>query len=189
MSPTLYYDLGSPYAFLAVERVARVLGRPPSLQPVLLGAIFRMRDRGSWGWTDAREGNIAEVERRAAAYGLPPLRWPAGWPNNMLRAMRAATWATDVGAGERFSRVAFRRAFLGGGDLSDLDVLADVARAARLDPVEMLDAIERRAIKARLRDATDAAWARGVTGVPTLVAGDEVFYGDDQLESAAARVA
>jgi 2-hydroxychromene-2-carboxylate isomerase len=40
-----------------------------------------------------------------------------------------------------------------------------------------------------LRDATDAAHALGVYGVPTLAVGDELFWGDDRLEDAAACVA
>ena len=36
-----------------------------------------------------------------------------------------------------------------------------------------------------LRDATDEALRRGVTGVPTVAVGDELFWGDDRLEDAA----
>ena len=44
-------------------------------------------------------------------------------------------------------------------------------------------------MKDRLRAATDAAYARGVRGVPTVAVGDELFYGDDRLDEAAAAVA
>ena len=57
--PLLFYDLGSPYAYLAVERAERVLGAPPELRPVLLGAIFAARGSGSWRASsshDARKG-------------------------------------------------------------------------------------------------------------------------------------
>jgi 2-hydroxychromene-2-carboxylate isomerase len=37
--------------------------------------------------------------------------------------------------------------------------------------------------------ATDQAIERGVTGVPTVAVGDELFWGDDQLEVAAALAA
>ena len=41
-------------------------------------------------------------------------------------------------------------------------------------------------MKDALRAATEEAAARGVVGVPTVVVGDEVFWGDDRLEEAAA---
>src|SRR6185312_4320441 len=128
--PALYYDLGSPYAYLAVERAERVLGRAPELRPVLLGAIFAARGHGSWSQTPRRAEGIAEVERRAAAYGLPPVRWPDGWPPNTLPAMRAAVWAGREGRGAAFARAAFRRAFVAGADLEDVALLAAVAGEA-----------------------------------------------------------
>ena len=186
--PVLYYDLGSPYAYLAVERAERVLGVAPRLQPVLLGGIFGYRGRGSWAHTSERERNVAEIERRAAAYGLPPLTWPPGWPPNTLRAMRAATWADREGAGAEFAVAAFRRAFAGGADLGDLDVVAEVGRSVGLDERELRGAVEDPAIKRVLLEATQSAWAAGVAGVPCLRIGDQVAYGDDRLERAAAEL-
>ena len=90
---TLYFDLGSPYAYLSVQRAAAVLGAAPHLQPVLAGAIFNHRGHGSWGHADTRAANQAEIEARAARYGLPPIQWPPGWPPNTLQAMRAMVWA------------------------------------------------------------------------------------------------
>jgi 2-hydroxychromene-2-carboxylate isomerase len=50
----------------------------------------------------------------------------------------------------------------------------------------MLRAAEQAPTKDALRAATEAAWRRGVRGVPSLLVGDAVFYGDDQLELAGA---
>jgi 2-hydroxychromene-2-carboxylate isomerase len=177
----LYYDLGSPYAYLAFERAERVLGAAPELRPVLLGAIFAARGHGSWAHTPAREENVAEVERRARAYGLPPVRWPPGWPPNTLAAMRAAVWAERAGRGEAFARTAFRRAFAGGEDLSDPDVLADAAAEVGLPAAALPDAIAALEVKDELRARTDAALALGVRGVPTVEIGGRLLYGDDAL--------
>ena len=184
MPAALYYDLGSPYAYLAVARCERVLG-PVTLQPVLVGAIFAHRGWGSWGVTDARDDNVAEVQRRAAAYGLPAVRWPAGWPNNTLHAMRMAVWADTLGAGAAFARAGFAAAFEHGRDLSDSDALLAVADAAGLDPAEAARAIAAPEIKLALRERTEQAIGAGVHGVPTTVVDGQPFYGDDRLEDAA----
>jgi 2-hydroxychromene-2-carboxylate isomerase len=190
MTPTLYYDLGSPYAFLAVERAEGVLRVTPRLQPILLGAFFERRGYGSWALTEARERGQAEIEQRAASYGLPPLRWPPVWPpSTTLHAMRAALWATNRGAGHRFARRAFRAAFLEGASLGDIDTIAAVTAEAGLDAGEMRAAIEHRALKDQLRAVTEQAWSDGVRGVPTLRIGDRLFFGDDRLEAAAAALA
>jgi 2-hydroxychromene-2-carboxylate isomerase len=185
----MYFDLGSPYAYLALSRAESVLGVRPALQPVLLGAIFARRGFGSWAHTQAREGRVAEIEQRARRYGLPPVRWPAGWPGNGLVAMRCATWAREQGRGEAFARAVFERQFVEGEDIADLEMLLACARGAELDAQALGDALGQSAVKDSLRVATDLAWDAGVRGVPTLQVGESLFFGDDQLELAAEALA
>jgi 2-hydroxychromene-2-carboxylate isomerase len=186
--PVFYYDLGSPYAYLAAERMTRVLPEMPVWQPILLGGIWKETGGESWAVTDARDEGMAEVERRAADYELMPIRWPEGWPNNTLKAMRVAVWAQQIGRTVAFSLAAFRQAFAGGKDLSDVDYVLMAAAACELHPNAVLKAIETQSVKERLRDVTREAYDRGVRGVPTIAVGDELFWGDDRLEDAAAAI-
>jgi 2-hydroxychromene-2-carboxylate isomerase len=184
------YDLGSPYAYLAAERVngafAQAGLQTPEWQPVLLGGLFKRFGRSSWGLGPDREAGMLECERRASAYGLPPIAWPDGWPSDYLFAMRVATFAKDLGKTVSFSLAAFRQAFAAGRDLSEPDNVFVAAAAAEMHPRAIQSAVERTAIKERLRSATDAIAERGVRGVPSIVVGDEVFWGDDQLDAAVA---
>jgi 2-hydroxychromene-2-carboxylate isomerase len=66
-------------------------------------------------------------------------------------------------------------------------VFAAAAQAGLDRPVAEL-AVQDPAIKQALRDATDGAHARGVFGVPTIAIEDELFWGDDRLEDAAAHL-
>jgi 2-hydroxychromene-2-carboxylate isomerase len=185
---TFYFDLGSPYAYLSAERISSLFTEAgveqPEWQPVLLGGLFAHFDRGSWSQTPAREEGIAEIERRAAEYGLPPVVWPDPWPGNTLLAMRAATFAKQTGRTVSFALAAFRQAFAGGRDLTDPDNVVISAAAIELHPRAVLKATETAVVKDALRGATDAAAAAGVFGVPSLVVDGEVFWGDDRLEEA-----
>ena len=186
---SFYFDLGSPYAYLAAERIAAVFeeagAEHPEWQPILLGGLFKRFDRGSWAETPEREAGLAEVERRAQAYGLPPIRWPDPFPGNTLTAMRAATFAKEIGRTVSFSLAAFRQAFAAGRDLSVPDNVFIAAASSELHPRALEGAIARDAIKDRLRAATDEAADAGVYGVPAVVVAGEVFWGDDRLEDAA----
>jgi 2-hydroxychromene-2-carboxylate isomerase len=185
---TFYFDLGSPYAYLAAERISGLFTEAeleqPEWQPILLGGLFQHFDRDSWGNGAGRERGIAEVERRASAYGLPPLAWPDPWPGNMLTAMRAATFAKQTGRAVSFSLAAFRQQFAAGRDLSDPDNVAIAAAACELHPRALLKAVQTDVVKGGLREATEAAAARGVEGVPAVLVDGEVFWGDDRLEDA-----
>ena len=187
--PVFYYDLGSPYAYLAAERLTQVLPEMPVWQPILLGGIWKETGGQSWAVTDARERGMAEIERRAAEYELMPIRWPERWPNNTLSAMRVAVWAQQIGRAVAFSLAAFRQAFAGGKDLSNLDYVLMAAAACELHPIAVQKAIETQSVKDRLREVTHEAYERGVRGVPTIAVGDELFWGDDRLEEAAAAMA
>ena len=44
--PTFYYDLASPYAYLAAERIHDVLPVAPVWQPILLGGIWQQAAGG-----------------------------------------------------------------------------------------------------------------------------------------------
>jgi 2-hydroxychromene-2-carboxylate isomerase len=182
---TLFVDLGSPYGYLASERVRSVISDPVEFQPVLLGAMFKRRGWGSWAETDQRAAGMAEVESRAERYGLAPILWPDRWPANALAADRAAVWAKQQGVGEAFILALYRREFQQGADIADQTVLRTAADEAGLDSGELAEAIQQPEIKDALRRATDEAWELGVRGVPSLGIGGAIFFGDDQLEAAA----
>lgn len=185
---SFYFDLGSPFAYLTAERIADVIAEPVDWQPISLGALFKLTGRSSWSRGDRakRRKGIAEVERRALSYGLPPVRWPDPWPGNYLIAMRAATFAQRTGHARQFAISAFRNAFQSGHDLSIAARVLEAARDAGLDAGEVEKAINDEEIKLALRGATDLAHQLGVFGVPTVAIDGEVFWGDDRLESAAA---
>jgi 2-hydroxychromene-2-carboxylate isomerase len=184
--PVFYFDLGSPYAWLAAERVSSLLPEPPVWQPILLGGLFKLLGRRSWAETDGRAAGMAEVERRARERGLPAVRWPDPWPGNTLFAMRAATYAAGAGRAAAFALAAFRQAYNAGRDLSLPENVLIAAAACELHPRAVTAGAESRSAKDGLRAATEEAAQRGVFGVPTVLVGEEVFWGDDRLEQAAA---
>ena len=131
-----------------------------------------------------RAMGMAEVEARASAYGLPPLRWPEGWPGNYLHADRACLVAEEQRALEQFARAALRAAFTRGIDLSDDAAVFEIAQTVGLDNGPRTRAAGGPEIKERPRSNTDEAYAAGAVGVPTLRLHWRLFWGDDRLESA-----
>jgi 2-hydroxychromene-2-carboxylate isomerase len=185
---TFYFDLGSPFAYLTAERIAEVVPEPVIWQPVSLGALFKLTGRSSWamGAPEERQTGMAEVERRARLYGLPTVRWPDPWPTNYLFAMRAATYAFQIGRGHEFTMQAFRNAFQHGHDLAVQEHVLRAATDVGLDAHAVNEAASDPQIKLALRTATDSAHALGAFGVPTIAVARELFWGDDRLEEAAA---
>lgn len=182
-----YFDLASPLAYLAAERVLPVLPAPLQWRPVLArdlpgGASLGARAGGE------RERLREEVERRVRELGLQPLRWPDPFPFDSSLAMRVATYATSIGRAVPFAQAAFRQAFAGGHSLEDPDVVLVAAAACEMHPAAVLRAVELRSVTRQLAAATSIALAAQINEVPALVVHGELFRGERAVEDAAERM-
>jgi 2-hydroxychromene-2-carboxylate isomerase len=174
--PVFYYDVGSPWCWLAAERAHSVLGVVPVWEPVRVGSASVSVDR-------------AAVERRAFDQGIPEVRWPEPFPFDSELAMLAATFAKQTGRAVAFSLAAMRQAFAAGRDLSVLDNVLIAAAACELHPRAMTPALETRGVADGLREASAAALAAGVRELPAVVIDNGVVgSGPDAPEEAAAAV-
>jgi 2-hydroxychromene-2-carboxylate isomerase len=176
-----YFDFSSPEAYLAAERVIQTLPFAAEWVPI--------RTPRAWddGFRCAEERAIAqgEVERVAASRTLQGLRWPPAFDSEP--ALRAATYAKQIGRIVAFSLAAFRQAYAGGADLGDTDVVLIAASACEMHPRAVLQAIERDAVARVLDEATAEAVARGVVSVPTVwTPAGALLEGDAALDGAAA---
>ncbi len=188
MAATFYYDFNSPYAYLAAERIDGMIPGAewkPFAFAILLNKLGRLES--------ALEGLdtapvVAEVSARIADRGLPPLAPPEGWPIDSwsLAPLRAALVAEERGRQREFASAAFRKSFVESRSLAELDNVLAAGAEAGLDPDEVREGVQRHEIKERLKANTEEALARGVTGIPTVAIGDELYWGDDRLEEAAA---
>src|SRR3954447_2662945 len=129
--PVFLYDVGSPWCWLAGERLHHVLGLVPVWQPVLAEAEDVDRDA---------------VGEAALAQGLPAPRWPEPFPFDSGLAMRAATFAKQTGRAVAFSLAAMRQAFAGGRDLSVTENVLIAAAACELHPRAVIAGIETRSV-------------------------------------------
>ncbi len=183
MHTRFFYGAMSPYSWFAAERIGSLLPAA-RWRPVVAGALFKARGRASWGLGEARAAGMADCDARALSHGLGPIRWPDPWPTSDLLVARAMVAAEAKGVLVPFSLAAMRLAFLEGADLADGEAIAEAGRRVGLGGEELMRATEDPRTKADLRSATDEAITLGIDGIPTVVVGETLFWGDDRLEEA-----
>ncbi len=184
-----YFDLGSPLAYLAAERILHTLPEPAEWQPVLARELPGAESFQAFRCETEVEIFRAEIERRAGELGLQRLRWPADFPFESETAMCAATFAKSIGRTVPFAQAAFRQAFAGGRSLAEIDNVLIAAAACEMHPAAVLKGAELQSVRSELRTTTAAAAEAGVSDVPSVRVGGEVFVGERALERAAARMA
>jgi 2-hydroxychromene-2-carboxylate isomerase len=175
-APVFHYDVGSPWCWLAGERVTHALGVVPVWQPVLAAGLP----------AGPAPVDRAAVDAAAASQGLPPLRWPDPWPFDTELAMLAATFAKQTGRAVAYSLAAMRQAFAAGRDLSVPDNVLIAAAACELHPRAVLKGVETASVRRALSEATAAAAEAGVRELPAIVVGGRVAAGPGAVEEAAA---
>ncbi len=94
-------------------------------------------------------------------------------------------FAEQRGLLKELALATMRLAFLEGADLEVRDSVLEAGRRVGIDPGELESALSDPAVKQDLRSVNDEALAAGVFGVPTVLVGGELFWGDDRLEDAA----
>jgi 2-hydroxychromene-2-carboxylate isomerase len=174
------FDVISPFAYLAFPRLAQLpQGVQVEFVPVLLaGLLERFGQVGPAEIASKRRFTYRFALWRARRLGIP-MRLPPAHPFNPLAALRLIIAA---GSDRRAVGTVLDAVFRDGRDVSDPAVIADLARV--LGVADPQAAHQAPAVKERLRQNTEWAGGRGIFGVPTLVVGEEFFWGHDAVDMA-----
>jgi 2-hydroxychromene-2-carboxylate isomerase len=185
MNAVWYFDLVSPFAYLALGEVEGLASRISiTFKPVLLGAML-----AHWG----QLGPAEIAPKRLQTYRIAmwtarergiAFRFPASHPFNPLTYLRLLT-ALD-GRPDAV-RALFDLIWRDGRDPQAHETLVLAGERLGVSDIDAL--IERSNAKAKLRAQTQAAIGAGVFGVPTLALGGELFWGVDAMPMARAYLA
>lgn len=189
-----FFEFGSTYSHLSAARIEALAAEADvevSWEPFLLGPIF-----ASQGWGNSpfniypAKGRYMwrDVERRSEALGVP-FRKPSAFPRNSLLAARVAFAAKREAWMPEFAKAVFRANFAEDEDVSEEAVIGGVLSSLGQPSEAWIENSQTPENKEGLRKQTERAVSLGVFGAPSFVAGGELFWGDDRMEEALARVA
>jgi 2-hydroxychromene-2-carboxylate isomerase len=187
-----YFDVVSPNAYLAWTQLPALAARHgATVEPVAVLFAGLLEAHGQLGPAEMPAKTRWMVRnnlRKAARLGVA-LEPPAFHPFNPLLALRACSLPLPPPELAELVGALFRAVWVGGLHVSDAAVVARVADGIGLDGAAIVEQAAQPTAKARLREQTDAAIARGVFGIPTMIVGDDLFWGFDDFPQLELRLA
>ena len=186
-----WFEFASTYSYPAamrVEALCSAAGVPLRWRPFLLGPIFAAQ-----GWRDSPfniypgKGRYMwrDLERICVAQDLA-FRRPSVFPRNGLLAARVVCAGAAAAWVPQFVRAVYQANFAADRDIADPAVLGDLLATLGEAPAPILTVAQSDDVKQQLREQSDEAIRRGVFGAPSFLVGDELFWGNDRLETALA---
>lgn len=185
----LIFDFASPNAYLVMKILPPVLERTGAtlrIMPALLGGIFKATGNSApmvqYAGVPAKLAyERLEMERFIAAHQLTAFRFNPHFPVNSLLLMRAAMVADAEGRLNVYVDAVLRAMWELGLKMDDPQVVAQFLSDNGFDGPAMVARAGEQTAKDALAEATSAAVARGVFGIPTIFVGDEMFFGKERL--------
>lgn len=179
-----YFDYISSNAYLAwieLPKLAAKFGNAVEPVPTLFAGLLdahgqlgpaEVRAKAVWMWRNC--------QRKAALLGVP-LNFAKYHPFNPLLSLRASSLPMRDDERARLVSGLMRAVWVDEQHVSEREVVARVADEAGLDGARIVEEAQTPEAKARLRAQTDDAIERWVFGVPTMMVGDELFWGFDDF--------
>ena len=173
-----YFDFISPFAYLQLGRFQDL---PKDLEIAFKPVVFSglLNHWGNLGPAEIPPKRKFvyrffkwQANQRGMPFTMPPVH-----PFNPLPPLRLALLG---GSSPEVVRRIFRFIYGEGRNLDDESSIA--ALGASLGIADACERIMEVGIKQQLKANTDAAIAAGVFGVPTFVAGGNIFWGDDATD-------
>lgn len=168
-----YFDFVSPFSYLQwAHQLPQLEGVEITCKPVLFAGLLKhWGQKGPAEISAKRKFTYRHVLWQARRYGVP-FRLPGAHPFNPLPLLRAS-----IALDNRWSVIdrLFAYVWRDGHLPTDAEPWQQLCEAVGITNDLMKDP----PVKQALHDSGDEAIERGVFGVPTLVAGGNVFWGLD----------
>lgn len=179
-----YFDFLSPFSYLANHRINEISAKLDA--KVIYHAIDLGQAKIAIGNIGPANRNLPiklaylgkDLQRWARLYGLP-LKFVANFNTRQLNI--GMFFAAREGHVAEYVRLVFHRTWGMGAAPDDEGVLRSIAAEMGWNAEKFLNFVGSDEGARTFQDSTNDAIARHIFGVPTMMVGDEMWWGNDRL--------
>ena len=178
-----YFDIISPYAYIAYKKILKIKNVNFKLKPIFLGGLHNLAGIAAPAFNKYKMKNMQNDCELVAKKNNINFKWNSNFPVNSLGIMRGYLCVED-NKKEEYLNSFFEAYWKEDQDLSNEENIKIMLKKLQIDENDFFNSINDQDIKDKLKQLTQEAFEKEVFGAPTFIVNNKIFWGQDRLEYA-----
>ena len=178
-----YFDIISPYAYIAHKKIQKIKDIKFIYKPILLGGLHNLAEITPPAFNKYKMKNMQNDCKLISEKNHIDFSWNLKFPINSLSIMRGYLFI-DQDKRYNYLDTFFNSYWNKNLDLSNEDEFSKILKDLEIDQEKFLNGIKNQSIKDKLKEFTNKAFKKEVFGAPTFIVNNKIFWGQDRLEYA-----
>ena len=178
-----YFDIISPYAYIAYKKISKINNVNFKLKPILLGGLHNLAGITAPAFNKYKMKNMQNDCELVSKKNNISFKWNSRFPINSLGIMRGYLCVED-NKKEEYLNSFFEAYWKEDIDLSNEENIKILLKKLKIDENDFFNSIGNQDIKDKLKELTQEAFKKEVFGAPTFIVNNKIFWGQDRLEYA-----
>ena len=178
-----YFDIISPYSYLAHQKIKTIKGINFNYKPILLGGLHNLQGITAPAFIKSKLNHMISDCNLIAKKGKFDFFWNSKFPINSLNIMRGYLFVKNE-VKDSYLNVMFDAYWKDNLDTSNEEILKTLIEKCKINLNYFFDGIKDPKVKEILKAVTQEAHNKEIFGAPTFVVNNKIFWGQDRLEFA-----
>ena len=178
-----YFDIISPYAFIAYKNIVEIKKIKFNYKPILLGGLHNLVEITAPAFNKFKLKNMKNDCKLISKKNKINFNWNSKFPINSLYIMRGYLFIEENKKKE-YLKTFFNAYWQDDIDLTVNENITKLLNDLKIDHKKFFEGISKQNIKDELKNATNEAFKKEIFGAPTFVINNKIFWGQDRLEYA-----
>ena len=178
-----YFDIISPYAYIAYKKILKISDINFKLKPILLGGLHNLAGITAPAFNKYKMKNMQNDCELVAKKNNIIFKWNSKFPIDSLSIMRGYL-CVEEDKKKDYLNSFFEAYWKDDVDLSVKDNIKSILKKLTINEDQFFNSINNQNIKDNLKQLTQEAFEKEVFGAPTFIVNNKIFWGQDRLEYA-----
>ena len=178
-----YFDIISPYAYIAHKKILKQKNTVFNYKPIYLGGLHNLAGIAAPAFNKYKMKNMINDCNLVSKKNNIKFQWNSMFPINSLNIMRGYLCVRKDKQND-YLNLFFDAYWRDNKDLTNSENVAKLLNNLEIDYEIFFKSIKEQIIKDKLKDLTAKAFQREVFGAPTFIINNKIFWGQDRLEYA-----